>query len=900
MNHMETPYQFEIDFSSMPDIPEDPKARLPYFDAFKAVLLREREKIKRWHRAGAGGREVIQAHTGLIDQTIRQTVASLDRLPQYAGAAVTKQFALVAVGGYGRGELNPCSDIDLLFILGKKTHPLTDEFIQDFISVLWGIDLEIGHSCRSVRDCLELAKTDLTVQTSMIEMRYLAGHPPLFEELGRALGKNVLKKNIGKFLSAKLNENRSRCGSSGEWLCHPEPDIKNGPGGLRDYHTVLWGVASQFGSLSLLEMGDSQVISEDELKSFNRSVNFFLRVRNELHYLLGKKSDVLRLTIQSGLAINLGYRNIDETDRVEQFMRDYFLHAQNIYNCSEIIFQRCLQTKRPYIRKVISNLNKKALGGGFCALKSVLHFEGNAAEAFAQNKRLLLEAFDLCRVHGLEIDSQLKRHIRNHRHLLDDAFLRETRAGEFLMSLLDTADAGKILRLMHAVGILGKILPEFGHTHCLVKYDFYHRYTTDEHSLRMVRFLEHLAGTQEKDLGELAAIYKAHPRKRLLKLAALLHSLGKDPSRPTRERDSKTGSVLIDGLPAEEKETLTFLLDNLYEMTEIAFHQEIQHLSTIQAFAGKAGTVERLQLLYLITYAELKAVAPDTWTSWKKFLLAELYHFTKDYLEQPELLHKKRFSTRLAIYRTLHADFFSWEIEQHLDLMPDDYWLTATPDEVAQHLRLLRLIGEKQFVLSSLFNETGAYHNVTLCYLKNDWTFKSMVAAITANNLNILGAQIFLRRDGVNIAALQVEGTDREDDSSEPIWAKVEKNLRDILENRQKTHELLAARKRYIAKNVPQKAIIPKIQIDNMSNPAYTMIRVEARDHLGMLYKIVHALADFGVQVHRAKISCRGDRGIDVFYVSLRGKKITFDRLLRQIKERLIGILLIENVEDVV
>ncbi|MFQ5671860.1 MAG: [protein-PII] uridylyltransferase [Nitrospinales bacterium] len=900
MNHVETPYRFEIDFSSMPDIPEDPKARLPYFDSFKALLQKEREKIKRWHRAGAGGREVIQAHTGLIDQAIGQTVASLARLPRYAGAETMKPFGLAAVGGYGRGELNPCSDIDLLFILGKKIQPLTDDFIQDFISVLWGLGLEIGHSCRSVKECLELAKTDLTVQTSMIEMRYLAGNPALFEELGRALGKNALKKNIEKFLSVKLGENRARSGSTSEWVCRPEPDIKNGPGGLRDYHTVLWGVASQLGSLSLLEMGDNPAISEDELKSFNRSVDFFLRVRNELHYSLGKKSDVLRLGIQSGLAVNLGYQNINETDRVEQFMRDYFLHAKNIYNFSEIIFQRCLQTRRPYIRKVISNLNKKDLGNGFFALKSVLHLKDSAPEIFTNNKRLLLELFDLCRRHGLEIDSQLKRQIRNHRHLLDDAFLKEHRAGDFLMSLLDNPDAEKTLRLMHAVGILGKILPEFGHTHCLVKYDFYHRYTADEHSLRMVRFLEHLAVTEENDLRELAEIHKTNPHKRLLKLAALLHSLGKDPSRLAQDMDGAASSSIIDGLPAEEKQILLFLLDNLYEMTEIAFYQEIQHLSTIQAFAAKVGTVERLELLYLITYAELKAVAPDTWTSWKKFLLSELYHFTKDYLEHPELLHKKRFSTRLAVYRKLHADFFAWEIEQHLDLMPDDYWLTAPPDEVAQHLRLLRVVGENRFALSSLFNEAGAYHNVTLCYMKNDRTFKSMVGAITANNLNILGAQIFLRRDDATIVTLQVEGANREDGSSEAIWLQVEKNLQDILENRREISELLAARKRYVGKNAPRKAVVPKIQIDNSSNPAYTVIRVEARDHLGMLYKIVHALVDFGVQIHRAKISCRGDRGIDVFYVSLRGGKITFDRLTRQIKERLIGILLIENVEDVV
>ncbi|MEC7641417.1 MAG: [protein-PII] uridylyltransferase [Nitrospinota bacterium] len=896
MNQLETPYQFKIDFSPLENIPADSKERLPYFDLFKGLLKAEKEKIKAWHRSGAGGREVIQTHTGLMDEAIRRTVVSLSLLDQY-GPGVLEQFALVAVGGYGRGELNPCSDIDLLFILRKKAAPIIKEFIRELISIFWGIDLEIGHSCRTVKNCIELAREDLTVQTSMIEMRYLAGDPLLFEELNRSLGKSALRKNIKRLLDAKLSKNHEQYGSLGEWVCNAEPDIKNGPGGLRDYHTALWGVASQFGSLSFLEAGEDEAISEKELQSFNRSVDFFLRVRNELHYILGKKSDVLSLDIQSSLAVNLGYQNIDESHRVEHFMQDYFLHAKNIYNFSEVIFQRCLQTKRPYIRRVLSNLKKRNLGNGFYALNEVLCFEGNAEETFGTNKSLFLEVFSLCRTHGLKIDSQLMRQIRNHRQMLNEAFLGEKRVGDFLMAFLDQHDSEKTLRQMHESGILGQILPEFGNAYCSVKYDFYHRYTADEHSLRMVRFLEQLFETKEEGLKELAAIYKANPYKHLLKLAALLNPLGGSGDQVEKLGQGSSSSVITGQLAIEERDVFVFLLNNLHEMMETAFHQEIQHLSTIQAFAHKVESVERLNLLYLITYAELKAVAPDTWTSWKKFLLSELYAYTKDFLERPESFQQKHLSTRLEVYRRLHGEFFAWEIEQHMDWMPEDYWLTVSPDEVTDHLRLLRLMGGNPFVLSSSFNETGDYHNLTLCYQTNEQTFKNLVGTVTARNMNILGAQIFLRADGVKIITLQVEDTVKHD-TDDSLWQRVEKDLDDVLENRRSIRELLAARKRYVAQKNQRKTVIPKIQIDNVVNPAYTIIRVEARDHLGMLYKVVYTLAEFGVQIHRAKISFQGNQGIDVFYVSLRGAKIVFDRLIRQIEERMIGVLLIENVEE--
>lgn len=933
LSNSKTPdYRFGVDFRPVALVPEDPRDRQEYFAAFKELLKREREKIKTWHRSGAGGREVIQAHAGLIDEIIMHVVLSLASLKLYGDVPALDEFSLIAVGGYGRGELNPCSDIDLLFLLKEKVKPATDSFIQDALSILWGIGLEIGHSCRTVKDCVKLASADITIKTSLIGRRYLIGNRELSEKLGRAIETRVLKKQVKEFLNSKLKEKYSRYGLKEGVVCHPEPDIKNGPGGLRDYHVALWAVAVRFGSLAFREIGRDDVISDRELDVLERSVDFSLRVRNELHYLTSNKRDVLTLDIQDELAANLDYREENRVKPVERFMRDYFLHATNIYNFSETIFERCMQTG-PSLRKTILSWQKKDLGNGFCVADSVLSAKEKAEDLFQKNKFSLLEPFALCRDRGLDLDPQLKRQIRLHKDLIDEDFLSDGRARDFLFNLLDHPRSERAFRLMRDAEVLGRILPEFGVNHCSVYYDFYHRYTSDEHSLRMVRFLEELSGNKESGLEEPARLYAETSGRRWLKLAALLHFLGRERGETaaggqTRkvaaggpgEEPSETGdplSAVCRRLRIDKagEELLRFLIDNLYEMMETAFHQDIHQPSVVEAFARKTGTVERLKLLYLISYAELRAVAPDTWTAWKKILLSEFYHRSQNFLQRPESVQEKPRDTRDEVFKLLDGEVPREEIEGHLSLMPEDYLVTAYAGEIALHLRLIRSLARKissplpgegpdagrprniGFTLARSYNESGGFHNLVLCCAGRSEVFKKMVGTFTAKNLNILGAQIYLRKDGLAVVAIQAEGANNVDLSDPKVWEDVEDTLRDVLESRKDLPSLLRSRTRYIENKRPL-PIVPKIQIDNPQTSAYTIVRIEARDHLGMLYKIAKTLADLDIQIYRAKISCMGGRGIDVFYVTQRGGRIVNDRFIRRIKENLINVLLVEKMED--
>jgi len=503
----------------------------------------------------------------------------------------------------------------------------------------------------------------------------------------------------------------------------------------------------------------------------------------------------------------------------------------------------------------------------------------------------------------LKPDIQLKRHIRRHKHLLNEEFLKAKGAEvkEFLFSILKDPASVKSLRLLHESEILGQVLPEFGQAHCMVNYDFYHRYTADEHSLRMVRFLEQLADSNGNDTEELAKIYRDLPEKFLLKFAFLLMSIGKDHGSQTSCNQITILSGIADRflLIPRRLQLVSFLIENQNEMIETALHQDIYQPAIIQSFAKRAGNEEGLKLLYLMSYVELRAVAPGTWTSWKNVLLSELYRNTLEYLQRPESLEEKSETTRDEVLNGLQREFPAPEIEQHLNQLPEDYLFSLTSAEVALHLRLIRSLKEKPYILHHEYNEAGKFHNVTLCCLAELEAFKNLVGTLTSKNLNIRDARIYLKKDGIVIINVQVEET-REDPQNLKVWKNVKESLGKVFSGEMDLRTLLATRTRYVTVKTASTAIIPKVKVDNTLKTPFTEIRIEARDHIGMLFKIAKVFADMGIQVHHAKISIKGNRGIDVFYVSLNGKKIMRSRLIQQVKEQMVQILLADRLEDIV
>jgi len=457
---------------------------------------------------------------------------------------------------------------------------------------------------------------------------------------------------------------------------------------------------------------------------------------------------------------------------------------------------------------------------------------------------------------------------------------------------------------MHETAALGKLLPEFGQSHCLVTYDYYHRFTADEHSLRMVRFLEELADMRNnKELADLTQVYAEVPSKLVIKLACLVHTLGKGrQASAQKNREALTRVARRLGLDSEREESLHFLVDNLDTMNEFAFHHDINQPATIDEFARRVGNPKRLNLIYLLSYAELKAVAPDTWTAGKNAHLSELYQRARNHLLRPETIKEKPQATRESIVELLRKDFPADTVNAHLSAMSEEYLGSVQPREAARHFHIVRELRNKPFALHAQYRETGKYYDLTLCRLNDPDLFKNFVGAVTAMSMDILGAQIYSMQGGVALIILQVDETDalKVMDENRDVWKEIEKNLAGVLDGTQRLASLLSQRTRFIdSRKIHAAAIIPKVKVSNATQSPFTYIRVEARDHPGMLYKIAKSLADLNIQVHRAKIGCQGGRGIDVFYATLRGEKIRLPGLIRRIKENLVNILLVENLEDI-
>jgi [protein-PII] uridylyltransferase len=894
-------HQFDLDFSSVRQIPVDPKVRLDYFRAFKYLIQQNHEKIKNWHRAGAGGREVVQALTGLIDEVIRHVVTTLSELEEHQNKNLPDKFALVAVGGYGRGELNPGSDIDLLFLLQKKMDKPLDRFIQDIISILWGIGLEIGQSCRTVKECQLLALDDPTIRTSMIETRFLTGTYPLYQKLWDSVRKNVLKKKSKEFLNDNLKTIFEASDTREGVTSHPEPDIKNGPGGLRDYHAALWAVAVSFDGVSLQEIQRGDVVTPEELNQLRESVDFLLKTRNELHFQKNKKSDVLEMDIQKELAANLGYREEQDDGDAESFMRDYFTHATRIRHISADIYHRCLEVK-PTLQNILTQLQQTHLEGGFLIKKNKLSVQDLNEDLFKNDLSLFLKVFQLCQQYALQPDTQLNRLIRKNTDLVDSHYIASPKVAKFLSVVLEHPHSENVLRLMHEANLLARLVPEFGHSQYRISYDFYHRYTADEHALRMVHFLEILPDLNNEGLKIFRQLYETTDHRMILKLACLLHSLEKEGDESTASQTCESLARVLKDLilTQDQRELLIFLISEMHALNEIAFHQDIHDPTIIRKLGQLAGTPQKLDLLLLMSYAELNAVAPGTWTPWKQMLLTEIYQRTRSYLVRPESLEEKPQTTRQAVYSKLSDQLPKEVIDQHLETMPDDYLHTADSNDIVDHIRLVEKKGNDDFAIQFVDHPSEEFFDLTLCGQSNVGLFKDLVGTLTARALNILSAQIFSRQDGLVIivaqvgsrAALNIFG------SVEKVWREIENNLKDLLNQTTTLGALLKERTRLLNETSREAAIEPRIQVENHSENPHTLIRIEARDHPGMLYKIAHAFRNFGIRPHRAQIATRGGRGIDVFSVSLDGRKQSFPPLIQRVKDTLVTTLLVKKLEE--
>ena len=853
-------------------------------EVLREHLAHARERLRNRHEGGASGAESVGAHAALMDDLLR---ALYDAARSEADAAGHGRIplVLVALGGYGRGELHPSSDIDLMLIYGgplgpppasPEVPPFVQRMAQEILYTLWDLGLRVGHACRSLADCLAIARTDLPSRTSMQQARVLAGDRRLFATLQKTLRQEVFRKDYPEFLRQMLAERDERYRRHGGSVYLQEPNVKESAGGLRDVHTALWLASARFGARTLRELEDRGLLTAKERGAVDQALTFLWRVRNELHFLAGIKQDVLGRALQGGVAKALGYEDDAVRLGVESFMRDYYLHARTIHRTAARLIARCqegLARRGAAGRRV----RRAALADGLVVHDGRLHL--------ADPRGLLKEPARILRVFwhaqqlGTELDVDLERALEEAAPLLAEEAWRaspELRQS-FLAILRAWGRVATTLRRMHDTGVLGAYLPEFGALTCLVQYDHYHRYSVDQHSLLAVEVLESLAPGRGRESDELAQLSAELERPELLMLGLLLHDIGKAQGHGHAQK----GVPLIKAvtrrlnLDPDDAAAVEFLVEQHLLFSHVAERRDLDDPKTVDRLAAVVRFPAWLTMLYLLTQADIRAVGPGVWNAWRGALLRELFGRTRARLAGGGPKPPRRAAVAHRIVQALADPSYAASAQAHLAQMSDRYVRWTAPQRIAAHLRLIDRLRDEPLA-TELFHypDLGTADLVVVTH-DTPGLFALIAGTLAAHQVNILSAQIETRADGIAVDTFHVNDPRGDLLLDESRWERVTGDLRRARLGETSVEALFAGRGAAAPGPDGATSRPDRITVDNSVSDTHTVVEIKAPDRVGLLYRLTRALASAGYDVATAKIATDVDQAVDVFYVTDRaGRKI--------------------------
>lgn len=840
----------------------------------RAFLAEEEALIRNAHFSGAAGDEIVQRRTALIDRVLKdiyQPLAACGPLP-----------LLVAIGGYGRGELNPFSDIDILLLCRDEQDR---EQAPRMLYALWDAGLDIGYSVRTLPECIDLSRNDHKIRTSLLESRLLAGDSARYEVYLQRMQAEVFYRRPQRYISEKIAERGSTRQKFGGSVYLREPNIKESAGGLRDFHTARWLAMTHFRASSFSGLVSQGVITAVQLDIFRRSRNFLWRLRNEIHYLTGRKNDHLTFDLQETAAHDFRYRNSTHLLAVERFMKSYFLHARNIQEFSRIVTERVLPVQKR------SWLDRSRSLGPFTLVGKVL--APASEDALCDDPGLFLDAFEAYQTRHAVFSDRLKQLIMTCR--FGDAVRASPKAAGTFLAILNNPDRlSETLWLMKDLKYLGRYLPEFRAIQALARRDYYHTYTVDEHILTAIRSLEDVWQGRYPGLSTLFEAFKKLNRRWVIMLTVLLHDLGKAyrSGHALRGREIAEGILGRLGVPDQDRERILFLIENHLLMSTLSQRRELSDRKVIADFAKTVGDAETLAMLYLLTYADLSAVSPAAWTTWKASLLQDLYlrtlgHFEASGREEDEL--KKRIAAASQRLVEAAADSFSpGEIDRFIGSMPGHYLVATSERKQLEHLGMVRRLEAEKLVIAHRHLPDRGYTELTVCAYDAYGMFYRTAGTIAAQNLNILRAQVYTAKNGIMIDTFQITDADGKITRYEDVWKTVSGQLRDVLMGRRRPPEPASSHTGRAA----AAAIPASVTFDNSSSDALTIIDITARDRVGLLYRITRTLYDLNLDIASAKIVTEGIRVADAFYVSdLFRAKIVDPERLSKIRDALLNVL---------
>ena len=816
-------------------------------------------------------KKAIRSYTWLTDCLVK-SVWNISKiwLHPVPNPTQAEKLSLIAVGGYGRKEMAPYSDVDLLFLTPYKITPWAESVIETILYILWDLKLKIGHSSRTINDCLRLGKEDYTIRTALLEQRLVDGDNDTAKELEKRLWSELFNSTAKDFISAKLQERDLRHEKQGGQRYMVEPNVKEGKGGLRDLQSLFWIAKYLYQVKEQSDLVKLGMLIKDEFAKFQQAENFLWAVRCHLHIFTQRPSDQLSFDLQVEVSERMGYKDTEARRAVELFMQDYFTHATRVGDITRI-FLTALEAKHvkemPLLQRIFRRLPK--INDPYIVSQNRLSVK--SFDEFLRDKLNLLRLFEEALRTGLLIHPDAMRAVSANIHLFDEQMRQDKEAQRIFMDLLiKHGNPERALRRMNELGALAAFIPEFQPIVAMMQFNMYHSYTVDEHTIQCI---SHLAQIERAELMEelpiASSILKKGANRRILYISLLLHDIGKG-----RDEDHSVLGARISrkvaprlGLSKKEVETVEWLIRYHLLMSDMAQKRDIADPRTVRDFAKAVQTVNRLDLLTVLTVCDIRGVGPNTWNNWKAVLIRALYRQTKKVLENGyEAITRENRGAEAK--KNLKARLVAWDprqVRSELARHYDPYWqgLHVTAHETFANL--LREITDDEIKIN--LHPDQDRDATRICFALNDHPgiFSRLAGALALVGANVVDARTYTSKDGYATAAFWVQdkyGNPYKVTHLKRLHTMIEKTLKGEVITQEAIKDRDRLKKRERAFKVPT-----SITFDNDGSEIYTLIEVDTRDRPGLLFDLTRTLANMNVYIASAVIATYGEQVVDTFYV---------------------------------
>ncbi|WP_421980500.1 [protein-PII] uridylyltransferase [Roseibium sp.] len=886
----------------------DSKVRSAVLSLLKSEVKTARDRVQEKLNEDGGGLLCAARLSHVQDELIRVIYDfAVSHVYRVKNPSAAERMSVAAVGGYGRGTLAPGSDIDLLFILPYKQTPWGEQVVEYILYMLWDLGFKVGHATRNIDECIRLSRSDMTIRTAVLEARHIWGDAPLFEDLIKRFGTDVVNGTSSEFIAAKLLERDERHRRQGTSRYLVEPNIKEGKGGLRDLNTLFWIAKYHYRVDKQSELVKKGVLTRSEYARFAKSEDFLWAVRCHLHFLTGRPEERLAFEFQREIAIRLGYTQHPGMRDVERFMKHYFLVAKDVGDLTRII---CAALEEEHVKeprgKGFSGMMRRLRSGR--VTDSVKPVKG-APGFIVENNRLnvtndkifetapanLLRVFQLAEKHDYNLHPKLTRLIRHSLKLVDSSLRNDPEANRLFLSILTSRNKPEtILRKMNETGVLGRFVPDFGKVVAMMQFNMYHHYTVDEHLIRSIGVLAEIErGNSGEDHPLSTDLILTLQNRKVLYVAMFLHDIAK--GRP--EDHSVAGARVARkvcprfGLNEAETETVAWLIEHHLDMSTIAQSRDLNDRKTITDFAQTVQSLERLKMLLILTVADIRAVGPGVFNGWKGQLLRTLFYATEPHLSggHSKMSHKEAVE---SAKNDLVAKLDHWSKKDrtaYLKRHYPAYWLRTEPERLLTHAELLRKADKdgKRLAFDVIPRAFEGVTELNIMAPDHPRLLSIIAGACFSTGANIVDAQIDTTTDGFALDTIFIGRELPDDDDERRRGERITRLIRTTLRGDERLPEPVT-KKNTMKSRVKAFKVATEILVNNALSDEYTVLEISGLDRPGLLYDLTRSIATLNLNIGSAHISTFGEKAVDVFYVTdLTGQKISNIGRQEIIRERL-------------